>query len=117
MAVNDAFRGVGSRGRVAFPPPEFPNRPLFSDASSCHTPSDRVCACVRVRACVCVNTGSFAKCQQDGEVSEDRQPSTSGEGFVGGCSGASCSRTGREGRRCCWRGGQGGRGKTVTRLC
>lgn len=94
--------------------PEFPNRPLFSAVSRRHAPPDRARAmCVRV----CVRTGSYAECQQDGEVSAGRQSSTSREGFVEGRSGASCSQTGREGHRCCWRGGRGGRGKTVTRLC
>lgn len=115
MAVNDAFGGVGSRGRVAFPPGVPKQTPLFRCILMPH--AIRPCVCICARARVCVNTGSLAKCQQDGEVSEDRPPSTSREGFVGGCSGASCSRTGREGRRCCWRGGRGGRGKTVTRLC
>lgn len=32
-----------------------------------------------------------------------------------GAGSASCSRTGREGRRCCWWGGRGGPGTTVTR--
>lgn len=37
-------------------------------------------------------------------------------GFVGGRRRASCSRRGREGRRCCWWEGRGGPGMIVTRL-